>query len=77
MWRTFAKAGNKSGGSKEAAEALAAYVTKELGEARSFSLDSPESRAKRDAARAGLDNLQRAGDWRKPLWRHDDGSVAE
>jgi hypothetical protein len=50
-WKTFgAKAPE---GSREAVEALAAYVKKDLGDVRSFSLDSPESRAARlDALRA-------------------------
>jgi hypothetical protein len=44
VWSTFAKAPKGCG---EAAEELAAYVKKELGDVRSFSLDSPESRVAR------------------------------
>jgi len=44
VWRTFAKAPK---GTREEAEAFAKTIAKDLGDVRSFSLDSPESRAPR------------------------------
>jgi hypothetical protein len=44
VWRTFAKAPK---GAREEAARFAEYVTSELGDVRSLSLDSPESRAPR------------------------------
>jgi hypothetical protein len=53
-WRTFTKSADVDKRVAKEGEALSAYVTRELGDARSFSLDSPESRSKKlaDLARA-------------------------
>jgi hypothetical protein len=55
VWRTFSKSDASAGVAKEA-DALASYVTRELGDVRSFSLDSPEKR------------LERIDDLRKATW---------
>jgi hypothetical protein len=51
VWKTFGAAPK---GAKEAAAELATYVARDLGDVRSFSLDSPASRGKR------LDALRKA-----------------
>ncbi|MGO8993832.1 MAG: DNA glycosylase AlkZ-like family protein [Polyangiaceae bacterium] len=46
-WRTFAKTPSVDKAVAKEGEALTEYVKRELGDARSFSLDSPESRVER------------------------------
>ncbi len=48
-WRTFARAPAIEKRVAEEGEALAAFIRSDLGDARSFSLDSPETRSARIA----------------------------
>jgi hypothetical protein len=54
VWRTFVKAGAMNGApTREESARVAKYIARELGDLRSFSLDSPEKRV------AGIDALRR------------------